>query len=57
MSEPLLLGNEAISAAISSGNINIAGNIQVEVMELSEESKQAQLAVKYHIYQTTHKSA
>lgn len=37
-----LLGNDAISAAIKSGNINIAGTMQVEVMELSGESQEAQ---------------
>ena len=38
-----LLGNEAIAAAIKSGNINIAGAMEVEVMELSNESKDAQM--------------
>lgn len=42
MSGPTLLGNEAISAAIRSGNVNIASKMQVEVMELSEESREAQ---------------
>jgi hypothetical protein len=38
-----LLGNEAINAAIKSGNINIAGAMNVEVMELSNDSKEAQI--------------
>lgn len=38
-----LLGNDAIAAAIKSGNINIAGAMQFEVMELSNESKDAQI--------------
>ena len=44
MSNPLL-GNQAIQAAINSGNINIAqtGNMRVEVLELSNESREAQL--------------
>jgi U4/U6 small nuclear ribonucleoprotein PRP4 len=40
---PILLGKDAISAAIRSGNVNIASNMQVEVMELSGESQEAQL--------------
>lgn len=45
MSNPksMLLGDEAINAAIKSGNVNIASHMQVEVMELSEESRDAQL--------------
>ena len=39
----MLLGKDAISAAIRSGNVNIASNMQVEVMELSGESQEAQL--------------
>jgi U4/U6 small nuclear ribonucleoprotein PRP4 len=38
-----LLGNAAIAAAIKSGNINIAGAMLVQQMDLSEESKEAQL--------------
>ena len=38
-----LLGNKAISAAIKSGNINIAGNLNVEVLDLSAESREAQI--------------
>lgn len=38
-----LLGNEAISAAMKSGNVNISSNIEVEEMELSKESKELQL--------------
>ena len=37
-----LLGKDAIAAAIRSGHVNIAGHMQVEVMELSDESKQSQ---------------
>ena len=37
-----LTGNDAIAAAIKSGNINIQGSMQFEVMELSNESKEAQ---------------
>lgn len=36
------IGNEAIAAAMRSGNINIAANISVEVMDLSAESREAQ---------------
>jgi U4/U6 small nuclear ribonucleoprotein PRP4 len=39
-----LTGNDAIAAAIKSGNINIQGSMQFEVMELSNESKEAQAA-------------
>lgn len=38
-----LLGNAAIEAAVKKGNINIAGTMQMEVMDLNEESKEAQL--------------
>jgi U4/U6 small nuclear ribonucleoprotein PRP4 len=37
------LGSAAIAAAIKSGNINIAGSMNVEVMDLSEASQNAQL--------------
>lgn len=40
---PKLLGDAAIAAAIKSGNVNIASSMQVEVMDLSEESREAQL--------------
>lgn len=43
VSGPKLLGDAAISAAIKSGNVNIASSMQVEVMDLSEESREAQL--------------
>lgn len=39
---PTLLGKDAIAAAIKSGNVNIASSMQVEVMDLSEESRAAQ---------------
>ena len=39
-----LTGNDAIAAAIKSGNINIQGSMQFEVMELSNDSKEAQAA-------------
>jgi U4/U6 small nuclear ribonucleoprotein PRP4 len=38
-----LLGNAAIAAAIKSGNVNIASNMLVEEMDLSSESREAQL--------------
>ena len=38
-----LLGSAAIAAAVKSGNVNIAGVMQVEVMDLSAESREAQL--------------
>lgn len=38
-----LYGKDAIDAAIKKGNINIAGAINMEVMDLNEESKEAQL--------------
>jgi len=38
-----LYGKDAIDAAIKKGNINIAGRMQVEVMDLNEESREAQL--------------
>jgi hypothetical protein len=43
MSNPTLLGNAAISAAIKSGNINIASNMVMEEMDLSRESRESQL--------------
>lgn len=39
----LLLGDAAIAAGIKSGNINIAGAMKTEVMDLSEESKDAMM--------------
>lgn len=39
----LLLGDAAIAAGIKSGNINIAGAMKTEVMDLSEESKDSML--------------
>ena len=39
----MLLGDAAISAAKRSGNVNVGSNIQVEVMDLSEESREAQI--------------
>eukprot|EP01036_Dinobryon_divergens_P037566 gene37566-49166_t len=38
-----LLGNAAIAAAIKSGNVNIAGAMRTEVLDLSEESQEAML--------------
>jgi U4/U6 small nuclear ribonucleoprotein PRP4 len=38
-----LYGKDAIDAAIKKGNINIAGTMQMEIMDLNEESKEAQL--------------
>ena len=43
MDQKPLLGQAAIAAAIKSGNVNIAGAMQVEILDLSEESRQAQL--------------
>jgi pre-mRNA processing factor 4 (PRP4) like len=40
---PSLIGSKAIEAAVKSGNINIAGNVQLEVLELSSESREAQI--------------
>jgi ABC-type uncharacterized transport system ATPase component len=38
-----LLGNEAIAAAMKAGNVNISsGNIEVEVMDLNQDSIEAQ---------------
>jgi U4/U6 small nuclear ribonucleoprotein PRP4 len=38
-----LYGKDAINAAIKKGNVNIAGNLQMEVMDLNAESKESQL--------------
>lgn len=38
-----LLGNRALAAAIEAGNVNIAGAMQMEVLDLSAESKAEQL--------------
>jgi hypothetical protein len=38
-----VIGSQAIAAAMKSGNINISGNIAVEVLDLSNESKDAQM--------------
>jgi hypothetical protein len=38
-----LYGKDAIDAAIKKGNINIAGTMQMEVLDLNEESKESQL--------------
>lgn len=38
-----LYGKDAIDAAIKKGNINIAGTMNMEVMDLNEESKESQL--------------
>jgi len=38
-----LLGNAAIAAGVKAGNINIAGATRVEVLDLSSESKEAQM--------------
>jgi U4/U6 small nuclear ribonucleoprotein PRP4 len=43
MGEKTLYGKDAIDAAIQKGNINIAGKVQVEVMDLNAESKESQL--------------
>jgi U4/U6 small nuclear ribonucleoprotein PRP4 len=39
----MISDNAQIAAAAASGNINIASNVEMEVMELSEDSRQAQL--------------
>jgi len=38
-----LYGKDAIDAAIKKGNINIQGTMNMEVMDLNEESREAQL--------------
>jgi U4/U6 small nuclear ribonucleoprotein PRP4 len=40
---PKLLGNDAIAAAVRSGHVNIASAMVVEEMDLSAESRQAQM--------------
>lgn len=39
----LLLGKEAITIGIKAGNVNISNNSNVEILDLNEESQQAQL--------------
>ncbi len=39
---PPLLGRDALEAGIRAGNINIASKVNVEVMDLNEESKASQ---------------
>ena len=39
----ILYGKDAIDAAIKKGNVNIAGSMQVHVMDLNEESRESQL--------------
>lgn len=40
---PKVLGKDAIALAIKSGNVNIAGSIHMEVLDLSESSREAQM--------------
>jgi U4/U6 small nuclear ribonucleoprotein PRP4 len=44
-----LLGQDAIAAAIRSGNVNIAGSMQVQVLDLSAESREAQVKHAEHL--------
>ena len=44
MSKQVLYGKDAIDAAIKKGNINIQSSIQMEVLDLTAESREAQLA-------------
>lgn len=44
-----LLGQDAIAAAIRSGNVNIAGSMQVQVLDLSAESREAQIKHAEHL--------
>lgn len=39
----VLYGKDAIDAAIKKGNVNIASVMQVQVLDLNEESKESQL--------------
>ena len=41
--KPALLGTAAIAAAAAKGHVNIASQMQVEVMDLSTESREAQM--------------